>query len=323
MTDTTVPTPVPPPAVPVVKVTITPQMILENSLAKLPGFSARADLELLLMILATYVGCDVMPVKVQLGPEKALRNLIGFKKISSVEDVYAAHMNVMKALTASMSGVYSTFEAATGKKFSRSDFDAFEAEFNRENAEQDGLIGISEKAIEDVRIICGQLGLANPDPVLKSALVVAPKVDTLGRIGRSIKGAFIREAGSTSNTKTVSDQKPGWITPPVLDKRFYELADFLKMVIDYSKLLEEAKKTQPDINVAKDTLVYLESNGFARSDVLAKLTEYVTIARDQMEQSKEVKANIVPEFSEVNETVQGILDIKATADAVKAYFSSI
>lgn len=308
-------------------VTITPQMILDNSLKRLPGYSAINDLQLLLMILTTYVGSDSTPVMVQLGPDKALKNLIAFKKISSLDDISGAHMSVMKGLAGVMAGAYARFEASTGGKFSHTDFSVFEKEFLRENAEQDALKGKAEKAINRVRIVSGQLGIANPDPVLKPAQPVAPVVEkhenVLGMFARSVRSAFIADSSVAKPTpaEPILKRKAGWTTPPVLGKRFDELDGILTIIEEYIAVLEEAKKTQAMMDVAKGTLDYMKAQGFDSAAIQAILTEFVTIAREQIAQSQEVIANIVPEFNEIKDTVSAVTDVKALVDAVKAYFA--
>lgn len=302
-------------------VTITPQMVVDSSLQGLPNFTARKEFELLVMILTSYVGSDSTPVLVQLGPKKALKNLITLKKVSGPEDIDAAYMIVMKALSASMNGVFTSFEASTQKKYARSDFDAFETEYTREQAEQGALIGKSEKAIERVRTLCGSLGIPNPDPALNAAPVKAtPKENHLGKLARSVGSVFFSDGKPKANASTSISSKPGWATPPVLNKRFTELEDFVTMIEDYVKELEALKKTQTSIDIAKTTLDYFAGQGFGRDIILRDVTEYVTIARDQITQSKEIKSNIQPEYDATKVSVEAINDVRSIADAVKGYF---
>jgi hypothetical protein len=309
---------------PVVK--LTPSMILESSLKRLPNFTAKSDLELLIMILTTYVGSEVAPVSVQLGKEKALKTLITFGKIKSKSDIDTAHMNVMKALAAVMSVVYSSFEASTGGKFSRDDFSFFEKEFARETVEQDSFRSKAEKALDRVRIVCGQLGLANPDPALKkstepAAIPVVKHEGSLRLFARSLGTAFFKDEKIEENESVpVEKPKPGWTTPSVLNKRFDELDAFLSTVEDYILTLEESKKTDSKIDVAKDTLSFMSSQGFDSEAITSMLTEFATISREQITQSIEIIANILPEYNSAKENVQAIADVKSIADAVKFYF---
>lgn len=317
------------PTTPNIVVKVTPEMIVDSCLSKMPSFPAKEEFSLLVMILSTYIGSDLTPVTVKIDKDQALKMLIALKKIKSVDDINAAHMSVMKGLASVLSDVYTSFEASTGGKFSRSDFSVFEKEYNRETQEQDALRKTASNSLNRVRVVCGQLGLANPDPTLKkTSKVDAPtpvqkKEGVLRVFAKSLVGVLISEDSVTEETiadDLAPQSKPGWKTPPVLNARFFELDTFLATIEDYIKRLEESKLKDSKINVATETLSFMRSQGFDDKLILAMLSEYTILASDQISRSDQIDAEILPEYNSVKEVVQAVADVRSIADLVKAHF---
>jgi len=289
--------------------------LMVEVMTTMPTMQAKsASVKILMTLLSTYVGTEDIPV-IEMSSADALMEL---SVINGWEATFIqkALDDVMEGIADQLSKTSDEFADMTGTFVDDpTGFNAYKDRYSAELQEHDQLVGLANHLLTLVKNVAGALGIPNPDPALQKEVAENKAKKVLATIAQGVEAGlkagaevFVKPATSENDLENLVES-PSWMTNPDID-------DDDKNV-KILELINNRLSSKADVAQVQDALKRINLD---TPEITAVLVSVSTLARKQLDTSKQVITNVKADFSQIEQSLASAQNLRKVVQQVHKFF---